>query len=141
MSRKLCYFPAKCVYLDFRKSMLQDGIFNQLRVDCGKEFYLSLVIQELFRELRKDHTISSYRQTQSKKVSIFVATQWKVESFQHFEKIYRTDLETLTWFSNLFAFSPASFDLKTWAKKFDLKNLSEMVVWVLMASLNFTFVY
>ena len=141
MSRKLCYFLAKCVYLDFRKSMLQDGIFNQLRVDCGKEFYLSLVIQELFRELRNDHTISPYRQTQSKKVSIFVAIQWKVESFQHFEKIYRTDLETLTWFSNLFAFCPASFDLKTWAKKFDLKNLSEMVVWVLMASLNFTFVY
>ena len=141
MSRKLSCFLAKCVDLSFRKSVPQDGIFNQLRVGCGKEFYLSLVIQELFRELRNDHTISPYRQTQSKKVSIFVAIQWKVESFQHFEKIYRTDLETLTWFSNLFAFSPASFDLKTWAKKFDLKNLSEMVVWVLMASLNFTFVY
>ena len=55
--------------------MLQDGIFNQLRIDCGKEFYLSLVIQELFRELRNDHTILPYRQIQSKKVSIFVSIQ------------------------------------------------------------------
>ena len=75
MSRKLCCFLAKCVYLNFRKSVMQDGIFNQLRVDCGKESYLSLVIQELFRELRNDHIISPYRQTQSKKVSIFVAIQ------------------------------------------------------------------
>ena len=75
MSRKLCCFLARCVYLNFRKSVLEDGIFNQLRVDCGKEFYLSLVIQELFRELRNDHAISPYRQRQSKKVSIFVAIQ------------------------------------------------------------------
>ena len=141
MSRKLCCFLARCVYLNFRKSVLEDGIFNQLRVDCGKVFYLSLVIQELFRELRNDHAISPYRQRQSKKVSIFVAIQWKVGFFQHFETICRTELETLTWFSNLFAFCPASFDLKTWAKKIDLKNLPEMVAWVLMASLNFTFVY
>ena len=141
MSRKLCCFLAKCVYLIFRKSVPQDGIFNQLRVDCGKEFYLSLVIQKLFRELRNDHTISHYRQTQSIKVIIFVAIQWKVESFQHFEKIYRTDLKPLTWLSNLFAFCPGSFDLKTWAKKIDLKNLSGMVVWVLMNSFNFTFIY
>ena len=137
MSRKLCCFLAKCVYLDFRKSMLQDGIFDQLRIDCGKEFYLSLVIQELFRELRNDHTILPYRQIQSKKVSIFVSIQWKVGFFQHFAKIYRTDLETLTWLSNLFAFCPASLNLKTLANKIDLKNLSEMVVWVLMASLYF----
>ena len=141
MLRKLCCFLAKCVYLNFRKSVLQDEIFKQLRVDCGKEFYLSLVIQELFRELRNDHTISPYRQTQSKKVSIFVSIQWKLGSCQHFEKIYRTDFETLTWFSNLFGFCPASFGLKTWAKKIDLKNLSEMVILVLMASLNFTFAY
>ena len=121
MLRKLCCFLAKCVYLNFRKSVLQDEIFKQLRVDCGKEFYLSLVIQELFRELRNDHTISPYRQTQSKKVSIFVAIQWKVESFQHFEKIYRTDLETLTWFSNLYTpFCPRKKCYFTkWKKKFE----------------------
>ena len=136
MSQKLCCFLAKCVYLNFRKFVLQDGIFDKLKVDCAKKFYISLVIQELFIELRNDHTISPYRQTQTKKVSIFVAIHW---SFQHFEKIYRTGLETLTWFSNLFAFCPASFNLKTWAKKINLKNLFEMVVWVLMASLDFTF--
>ena len=136
MSQKLCCFLAKCVYLNFRKFVLQDGIFDKLKVDCAKKFYISLVIQELLIELRNDHTISPYRQTQTKKVSIFVAIHW---SFQHFEKIYRTGLETLTWFSNLFAFCPASFNLKTWAKKINLKNLFEMVVWVLMASLDFTF--
>ena len=141
MSRKLCYFMTKCVYLNVRRSVLQDGIFNLLRVDCRKKLYLSLVIQELFRKLMSEPTISPYRQTQSKKVSIFLAIQQKVGSFQHFEKIYRTDLDTLTWFPNLFAFCPASFDLNKWTKKIDLKNLSEMVVWILMASLNFTFVY
>ena len=136
MSQKLCYFLAKYVYLNFRKFVLQDGTFNQLRVGCRKEFYLFLVIQELFRELMNHRAISPYRQTQSKKISIFVSIQWKVGSFQHFEKIYRIDLETLAWFSNLF---PCL--LKTWVKKIDLKILSEMIVWVLMASFNFTFVY
>ena len=136
MSQKLCYFLAKYVYLNFRKSVLQYGTFNQLRVGCGKEFYLFLVIQELFRELMNHRAISPYRQTQSKKISIFVSIQWKVGSFQHFEKIYRIDQETLAWFSNLF---PCL--LKTWVKKIDLKILSEMIVWVLMASFNFTFVY
>ena len=138
MSQKLCCFLAKCVYLNFRKSVLEDGIFDKLKVDRAKKFYISLVIQELFIELRNDHVISPCRQTQTKKVSIFAAIHW---SFQHFEKIYRTDLETLAWFSNLFAFCPASFNLKTWAKKINLKNLFEMVVWVLMASLDFTFVF
>ena len=76
--------------------MFQDGLINQLRVDCGKEFYLSLVIQELFRELRNDQTISPYRQTRLKKVSVFSTIQRKTWSFQHFEKIYRTDLDILT---------------------------------------------
>ena len=71
MSRKLCCFLGKCAYLNFRKRVLQDTIFNQLKVDCAKKFYLSLVIQELFIELRNDHTISSYRQTQTKKGKYF----------------------------------------------------------------------
>ena len=139
MSRKLCCFLAKCVYLNLRKCVLQDRIFNQLKFDYAKEFYLSLVIQELFTALRNDHTISSYRQTQTKKGKYFRCNPMKSRILS--EKIYRTVLEALTWFSNLFAFCPAIFNLKTWAKKINLKNLSEMVVWVLMASLNFTFVY
>ena len=102
--------------------------------------YLSPGFQEIFRELRNDQIISPYRQTQSKKVSVFVAIHWKMGSSQHFEKIYRTDLETLTG-PNLFTFCPESSNLKTWPKKISLKNSSEMFVWVLIASLNFTFVY
>ena len=62
-------------------------------------------------------------------------------SCQHFETTYRTELETLTWFSNLFAFCPASSSLKKLLKKIDLKNLSEMFISVLMASLNSNFIY
>ena len=130
MSRKLCCFLARCAYVNFSKSVLQDGIFNQLRVDCKKEFYPSLVIQELSRELRNDQTISPYRQTPSRKVSIFFAIQSKVRFSQHFEKIYRTDLETLTWFSNLF------LRCKLRSKNMSEENRSEKLIWNGRLSIN-----
>ena len=43
-------------------------MFDQIRVDCGKAFYLNLGMQEIYRNLRNDQTIAPYRQTQSKKV-------------------------------------------------------------------------
>ncbi|XP_066926470.1 uncharacterized protein [Clytia hemisphaerica] len=50
-----------------RKSALEHGMFHQVRVDCGKEFYLMLGIQELYAHLRGDNSMLPYRQTQSKK--------------------------------------------------------------------------
>jgi len=44
-------------------------MFHQVRVDGGKEFYLSLGIQETFANLRSNQNIAPYRQTQSKKVN------------------------------------------------------------------------
>ena len=43
-------------------------IFNQIRVDYKREFYLMLGMQEPHKELRRNQNISSYRQTQSRKV-------------------------------------------------------------------------
>ena len=43
-------------------------MFNQIRVDYKREIYLMLGMQELHKELRRNQNISSYRQTQSRKV-------------------------------------------------------------------------
>ena len=51
-----------------RNALLAYGIFHQIRVDFGREFYLVLGMQEHFQELRSRKDIAPYRQTQSKKV-------------------------------------------------------------------------
>ena len=33
----------KCVYPNFRKSLIQHDMFNQLRVDCGKVFFINFL--------------------------------------------------------------------------------------------------
>ena len=48
------------------------GMFHQLRVDGGKEFYLILGIQELFSDLQSRQDIAEYRQTKSKMVCFLV---------------------------------------------------------------------
>ena len=50
-----------------RNALLAYGIFHQIRVDFGREFYLVLGMQEHFQELRSRKDIAPYRQTQSKK--------------------------------------------------------------------------
>ena len=51
-----------------RNALLAYGIFHQIRVDFGREFYLVLGMQEYFQELRSRTDIAPYRQTQSEKV-------------------------------------------------------------------------
>ena len=47
-------------------------MFHQVRVDGGKEFYLSLFMQEEYEYLRDNAShIAPYRQTQSKRVSMY----------------------------------------------------------------------
>ena len=48
--------------------MLAYGIFHQIRMDFGREFYLVLGMQEHFQELKIRKDIAPYRQTQSEKV-------------------------------------------------------------------------
>ena len=47
-------------------------MFYQMRVDGGKEFYLSLGMQEIYSNLRSRQDISCYRQTLSKQVMFFL---------------------------------------------------------------------
>ena len=49
----------------YRAAINEYGLWNQLRVDHGKEFYLSLYIQERLRVGRGDATIPPYIQTTS----------------------------------------------------------------------------
>ena len=51
-----------------RNALLAYGIFHQIRMDFGREFYLVLGMQEHFQELKIRKDIAPYRQTQSKKV-------------------------------------------------------------------------
>jgi len=50
-----------------RKIVIEHGLFDQVRVDHGKEFYLLLGMQEQLAHLRNDTNMPCYRQTQSKK--------------------------------------------------------------------------
>ena len=47
-------------------------MLQQLRVGGGKEFYLTLGMQELFSDLRSRHDITAYRQTEPKMVCFLV---------------------------------------------------------------------
>lgn len=45
------------------------GIWDQVRVDHGKEFYLVLVVQDHLKDLRNNKRRHPYLQTQSKQVT------------------------------------------------------------------------
>lgn len=49
----------------YRTALLEFGLWEQVRVDHGREFYLLLFIQEKLRETRGDPEIAPYRQTSS----------------------------------------------------------------------------
>ena len=56
-------------------TIVQCGMFHQVRVDARKEFYLSLFIQNEYEQLRDIYEqlshIAPYRQTQSKQVRMY----------------------------------------------------------------------
>ena len=56
------------VFFFFRKTTLEYGLFDQVRVDGSKEFYLILGVQEHLSNYRQNQEILPYRQTESKKV-------------------------------------------------------------------------
>ena len=56
----------------FRYTCTNYGMFHQMRVAGGKEFYLSLGMQEIYSNLRCRQDISCYRQTHSKQVMFFL---------------------------------------------------------------------
>ena len=53
----------------FRETLLSYGLWDQVRVDHGKEFYLVLFVQEMLKVYRNNITRQPYVQTQSKQVT------------------------------------------------------------------------
>lgn len=51
-----------------RSTILSEGLFDQIRVDHGKVFYLLLFVQELLAHLRNNQELDPHRQTTSKQV-------------------------------------------------------------------------
>ena len=56
---------------------MQHGMFHEIRIDCGKEFYLMLGMQDMFQHLRNRTDVQCFRQTQSKKV-IFLRSIYQI---------------------------------------------------------------
>ena len=52
-----------------RRTILSYELFDQLRVDNRKEFYLSLDIQEQLSDRRQNQAIRCYQQAESKRVN------------------------------------------------------------------------
>ena len=53
----------------YRPVLIQYGLCDQVRVDCGKEFYLTLFIQQSLSGYRKNTLRACYKQTPSTKVN------------------------------------------------------------------------
>ena len=65
------------------------GLFDQLGVDNGREFYLSLAIEEQMSDKRQNQAIRCYKQTESKRVNFehcyyvhLIAKSWKKNHFK-----------------------------------------------------------
>ena len=57
----------------FRNIVVNHGLFDQLRVDHGREFFLMLGIQEHLSHLRRNQNIRRYQQTESNYLEIRVS--------------------------------------------------------------------
>ena len=67
------------MFLSFinRPAVLEYGMWDQIRVDHGNEFYLLLYVQEKMANYRTNTGRAPFIQTMSKEVSLHVA-DWKV---------------------------------------------------------------
>lgn len=54
-------------FILYRPLLLQYGLFDQVRVDHGTEFYLCIFVQELLKNRRYDNSRTPWRQTTSTK--------------------------------------------------------------------------
>ena len=57
----------------FRNIAVNHALFDQLRVDHGREFFLMLGIQEHLSHLRRNQNIRRYQQTESNYLEIRVS--------------------------------------------------------------------
>ena len=55
-------------YIFFRPAVLRHGVWDQVRVDMGAEFNLTLFVQDLLSQYRRNSSRVPYVQTSSKEV-------------------------------------------------------------------------
>ena len=85
----------------FRNIILNEGLFNQVRVDHGKEFVLTLYMQEILAHHRTNPNRDPHRQTESKKVMAFFCACGIIELLIYFSKN-----------NNVLSFSPVKLFLE-----------------------------
>ena len=66
LNKKLTYWNPLALFC--RETLLRYGLFDQVRVDHGREFYLVLAVQDHLKGLRNNTSRQPYIQTQSKQV-------------------------------------------------------------------------
>lgn len=54
---------SQCICICTRETLVRYGIWDQVRVDHGKEFYLMLAVQEHLKDLRNNTRRHPYLQT------------------------------------------------------------------------------
>ena len=64
-----------------RPSVLEYGMWDQIRVDHGNEFYLLLYVQEKMANYRTNTGRAPFIQTMSKEVSLHIALETRLEDF------------------------------------------------------------
>ena len=64
-----------------RPSVLEYGMWDQIRVDHGNEFYLLLYVQEKMANYRTNTGRAPFIQTMSKEVSLYIALETRLEDF------------------------------------------------------------
>lgn len=81
-----------------RPAVLQNGMWDTVRVDHGKEFYLCLFMQELHADKRMDTSKAPYVQSTSKEVgqsSLFAA--WSYLKWWNLYSGYLLVLSVQSW--------------------------------------------
>ena len=64
-----------------RPAVLEYGMWDQIRVDHGNEFYLLLYVQEKMANYRTNTGRAPFIQTMSKEVSLHIALETRLEDF------------------------------------------------------------
>ena len=75
------WIKTKTSFHSFRPAVLEYGMWDQIRVDHGNEFYLLLYVQEKMANYRTNTGRAAFIQTMSKEVSLHMAVETVLQGF------------------------------------------------------------
>lgn len=86
-----------CVYIkqflfksyNLRPAVINNGMWDQIRVDHGKEFFLTLFMQEILADHRMNTATPPYRQTTSTKVGVVLWFKFELLKTHNLIKLKR----------------------------------------------------